>query len=107
MLLCELLLFGGVVIVGGMFVVVLLGLCCLWVGVVWDFVFGCCVIIGYVKYLCFGGEVMKNVVGYDVLCLLVGSFGCFGVVIEVLLKVLLKLCVMCDFVLMFVVSEVV
>ena len=55
-----------------------------------DFVLGCRVITGHAKHLRFGGEVMKNVAGYDVSRLLAGSFGCLGVVTEVSLKVLPK-----------------
>lgn len=92
MFVCEVLGFGGWVMVGGVFVSGLFGLCWFWVGVVCDFVFGMWLISGLGIYLCFGGEVMKNVVGYDLLWLLVGSFGCFGVVIEVFFKVLFMLC---------------
>lgn len=89
MFFCELLYYGEEVIWGGMVVCGLVGLCCLWSGLVCDFVFGMCIIIGVGKHLCFGGEVMKNVVGYDFLWLMVGSYGCFGVFIEILMKVLL------------------
>ena len=50
-----------------------------WSGSVRDFVLGCRVITGEAKHLRFGGEVMKNVAGYDVSRLLAGSFGCLGV----------------------------
>jgi glycolate oxidase FAD binding subunit len=55
-----------------------------------DFVLGCRVITGNAKHLRFGGEVMKNVAGYDVSRLLAGSFGCLGLITEVSLKVLPK-----------------
>ncbi|EEA02598.1 FAD linked oxidase domain protein [Burkholderia sp. H160] len=61
-----------------------------WAGSVRDFVLGCRVITGRGKHLRFGGEVMKNVAGYDVSRLLVGSLGCLGLITEVSLKVLPK-----------------
>jgi glycolate oxidase FAD binding subunit len=55
-----------------------------------DFVLGTRVITGHGKHLRFGGEVMKNVAGYDLSRLMAGSFGCLGVITEVSLKVLPK-----------------
>lgn len=59
-----------------------------WAGAVRDFVLGVRLITGHATHLRFGGEVMKNVAGYDVSRLLAGSFGCLGVITEVSLKVL-------------------
>lgn len=59
-----------------------------WSGAVRDFVLGTRVITGHGKHLRFGGEVMKNVAGYDVSRLMAGSLGCLGVLTEVSLKVL-------------------
>ncbi|MFJ4153563.1 glycolate oxidase subunit GlcE [Pseudomonas sp. NPDC089752] len=59
-----------------------------WAGSVRDYVLGTRVITGHGKLLRFGGEVMKNVAGYDVSRLMAGSFGCLGVLTEVSLKVL-------------------
>lgn len=59
-----------------------------WAGSVRDYVLGTRVITGHGKLLRFGGEVMKNVAGYDVSRLLAGSFGCLGLLTEVSLKVL-------------------
>ncbi|MGE8416644.1 putative FAD-linked oxidoreductase [compost metagenome] len=59
-----------------------------WVGSVRDFVLGTRVITGLGQHLRFGGEVMKNVAGYDLSRLLAGSFGCLGLITEVSLKVL-------------------
>lgn len=53
-----------------------------------DFVLGTRVITGLGKHLRFGGEVMKNVAGYDLSRLLAGSYGCLGLLTEVSLKVL-------------------
>ena len=82
--------FGGAATVGGMFATGLSGPRRPWVGAVRDFVLGCRVITGQGKHLRFGGEVMKNVAGYDVSRLMAGSFGCLGLVTEVSLKVLPK-----------------
>ncbi|CAB3754406.1 glycolate oxidase [Burkholderia sp. MSh2] len=90
MLPCEPPSFGGAATVGGMFAAALSGPRRPWAGAVRDFVLGCRVITGRAKHLRFGGEVMKNVAGYDVSRLLAGSFGCLGVVTEVSLKVLPK-----------------
>jgi len=59
-----------------------------WAGSVRDYVLGTRVITGHGKLLRFGGEVMKNVAGYDVSRLMAGSFGCLGLMTEVSLKVL-------------------
>ncbi|MGG2398541.1 glycolate oxidase subunit GlcE [Pseudomonas sp. SH1-B] len=61
-----------------------------WAGSVRDQVLGTRVITGQGKLLRFGGEVMKNVAGYDLSRLLAGSFGCLGLLTEVSLKVLPK-----------------
>jgi len=59
-------------------------------GSVRDFVLGCKIINGKGEVLSFGGEVMKNVAGYDVSRLMVGAMGTLGVLLEVSLKVLPK-----------------
>ncbi|WP_433706557.1 glycolate oxidase subunit GlcE [Paraburkholderia sacchari] len=81
-------LFGGAATVGGVFATGLSGARRPWAGAVRDFVLGCRVITGQARHLRFGGEVMKNVAGYDVSRLLAGSFGCLGLVTEVSFKVL-------------------
>lgn len=55
-----------------------------------DFVLGMRIINGRGEVLRFGGEVMKNVAGYDVSRLMTGAFGTLGVLLEVSLKVLPK-----------------
>jgi glycolate oxidase FAD binding subunit len=82
--------FGGASTVGGMVAAGVAGPRRPWSGSVRDFVLGCRVITGEAKHLRFGGEVMKNVAGYDVSRLLTGSFGCLGLITEVSLKVLPK-----------------
>jgi glycolate oxidase FAD binding subunit len=58
------------------------------VGSVRDFVLGARMVNGKGEDLTFGGQVMKNVAGYDVSRLLAGSWGTLGIVTEVSLKVL-------------------
>jgi glycolate oxidase FAD binding subunit len=57
-------------------------------GSVRDFVLGARLLDAHGRVLNFGGEVMKNVAGYDVSRLMAGSLGIFGVLLEVSLKVL-------------------
>ncbi len=57
-------------------------------GAVRDFVLGVKLVDGTGQVLNFGGQVMKNVAGYDVSRLLAGSLGTLGVLAEVTLKVL-------------------
>jgi glycolate oxidase FAD binding subunit len=57
-------------------------------GAVRDFVLGVRIMDGKGNALRFGGEVMKNVAGYDVSRLTVGALGTLGVILEVSLKVL-------------------
>ncbi len=57
-------------------------------GAVRDFVLGAKLVDGTGQVLNFGGQVMKNVAGYDVSRLLAGSLGTLGVLAEVTLKVL-------------------
>jgi glycolate oxidase FAD binding subunit len=59
-------------------------------GAVRDFVLGVVLMDGRGKTLHFGGQVMKNVAGYDVSRLLAGSLGTLGLLLEVSLKVLPK-----------------
>jgi len=59
-------------------------------GAVRDFVLGVKLIDGTGQMLNFGGQVMKNVAGYDVSRLIAGSLGTLGVIAEVTLKVLPK-----------------
>ena len=58
------------------------------VGAVRDFVLGAVLMDGKGEVLHFGGQVMKNVAGYDVSRLLAGSLGTLGLILEVSLKVL-------------------
>ncbi|QTD45764.1 glycolate oxidase subunit GlcE [Ottowia testudinis] len=58
------------------------------VGSLRDYVLGVQIINGRGELLTFGGQVMKNVAGYDVSRLLAGSLGTLGVITQVSLKVL-------------------
>lgn len=90
MLPCEPPAFGRDATVGGAVASGLSGPRRPWSGSVRDFILGCRIITGDAKHLRFGGQVMKNVAGYDVSRLMGGSFGCLGLVTEVSLKVLPK-----------------
>lgn len=57
-------------------------------GAVRDCVLGSKIINGKGEVLHFGGEVMKNVAGYDVSRLMAGALGTLGVLLEISLKVL-------------------
>lgn len=58
------------------------------VGSLRDFILGAKLLDGSGQVLSFGGEVMKNVAGYDVSRLLAGSMGIFGALVELSIKVL-------------------
>ena len=74
--------------VGGMVAAGLAGPARAAVGSVRDFVLGATMLNGRAEVLTFGGQVMKNVAGYDVSRLIAGSLGTLGVITEVSLKVL-------------------
>ena len=58
------------------------------VGSLRDYVLGVQIVNGKGELLTFGGQVMKNVAGYDVSRLMAGSLGTLGVIVQVSLKVL-------------------
>lgn len=74
--------------VGGMVAAGLSGPARASVGAVRDYVLGVSLINGKAEPLTFGGQVMKNVAGYDVSRLMAGSWGTLGLLTEVSLKVL-------------------
>jgi len=74
--------------VGGMVAAGLSGPSRVSAGAVRDHVLGACMLNGRGELLRFGGQVIKNVAGYDVSRLLAGSLGVLGVICEVSLKVL-------------------
>ncbi|EGH00280.1 Glycolate dehydrogenase2C FAD-binding subunit GlcE [gamma proteobacterium IMCC2047] len=53
-----------------------------------DFVLGTKIINGKGEILKFGGEVMKNVAGYDVSRLMTGAYGTLGLLLEISLKIM-------------------
>jgi glycolate oxidase FAD binding subunit len=57
-------------------------------GAVRDFVLGAKIVDGRGRLLSFGGQVMKNVAGYDVSRLLAGSLGTLGLIAEISVKVM-------------------
>src|SRR5690625_613957 len=57
-------------------------------GGVRDFMLGVKIIDGQGRLLTFGGQVMKNVAGYDVSRLMAGSLGTLGIITELSIKVL-------------------
>ncbi len=59
-------------------------------GAIRDFVLGCKLLNGKAEILKFGGEVMKNVAGYDISRLMAGALGTLGVLLEISMKILPK-----------------
>ena len=80
--------FGAQATLGGTVAAGLAGPARMWAGPLRDFVLGARVLTGDGRVLRFGGEVMKNVAGYDVARLMAGSLGILGVLLDVSLKVL-------------------
>ena len=74
--------------VGGMVAAGLAGPSRAAVGCVRDYLLGATLLNGRGEGRSFGGQVMKNVAGYDLARLLAGSMGTLGVILEVSLKVL-------------------
>lgn len=80
--------FGTGATVGGMVAAGLSGPARASVGAVRDFMLGVVILNGRAEHLTFGGQVMKNVAGYDVSRLMAGAWGTLGVLTEVSIKVL-------------------
>ena len=79
---------GAMATVGGMVASGLNGPARASVGAVRDYVLGLELLNGKAELLTFGGQVMKNVAGYDVSRLMAGAMGTLGLITEVSLKVL-------------------
>ncbi|MDQ6882211.1 MAG: glycolate oxidase subunit GlcE [Pseudomonadota bacterium] len=80
--------FGDAATVGGMVASGLSGPARASAGSVREYVLGLTMVNGRGELLTFGGQVMKNVAGYDVSRLMVGALGTLGLIVEVSLKVL-------------------
>ena len=74
--------------VGGMVAAGLSGPARASVGALRDYVLGVKIVNGRGQLLTFGGQVMKNVAGYDVSRLMAGSMGTLAAIVEVSLKVM-------------------
>lgn len=79
--------FGTAATIGGTIATGLSGPARASAGAARDFVLGVRIINGRGQVLRFGGEVMKNVAGYDLSRTMVGAFGTLGVLLDVSLKV--------------------
>jgi glycolate oxidase FAD binding subunit len=80
--------FGAGATLGGMVACGLSGPRRPYAGSVRDFVLGVKILNGKGEILSFGGQVMKNVAGYDLSRLLTGSLGTLGVILEASIRVL-------------------
>ncbi len=80
--------FSGKATIGGTLATGFSGPCRPYAGAIRDHVLGTHIINGKGEYLRFGGEVMKNVAGYDVARLMAGALGTLGAIMQVSLKVL-------------------
>jgi glycolate oxidase FAD binding subunit len=80
-------LFGGDATIGGMVAAGLAGPRRAFAGGIRDFVLGARILDGRGQVLRFGGRVIKNVAGFDIARVLVGSLGTLGVILEVSIRV--------------------
>ena len=80
--------FGDAATLGGSIACGLSGPARPYVGAARDHVLGARIVNGQGEALAFGGQVMKNVAGYDLARLMAGALGTLGVLLDVSLKVL-------------------
>ncbi len=80
--------FGATATLGGAIACGLAGPRRISAGSIRDYVLGATLLDGRANVLSFGGNVMKNVAGYDVSRALAGSLGTLGVILDVSLKVM-------------------
>ncbi len=78
----------GPATVGGMIAAGLSGPRRPFTGAVRDYILGVKLLTGRGEVLTFGGQVMKNVAGFDLSRMMAGSLGTLGVILEISLKVL-------------------
>ena len=78
----------GTATIGGTIACGLSGPARQYAGAARDLVLGTRVLTGHGQVLRFGGEVMKNVAGYDISRLMTGAYGTLGLLLDVSLKVL-------------------
>ncbi len=78
----------GPATVGGMVAAGLSGPRRPFTGAVRDFILGVKILTGRGEVLSFGGQVMKNVAGFDLSRMMAGSLGTLGLILEVSLKVM-------------------
>jgi len=79
--------FSSTATIGGTVACALAGPSRPYLGATRDFILGCRIINGRGEILQFGGEVMKNVAGYDVSRLMTGAMGTLGILLDVSIKV--------------------
>ena len=82
--------FGSDATLGGTIACALAGPAKPYLGGTRDYILGCRILNGKGQILQFGGEVMKNVAGYDVSRLMTGAMGTLGVLLDISVKVLPK-----------------
>jgi len=80
--------FGDNATLGGTIACALAGPAKPYLGGARDYILGCRVLNGRGQILKFGGEVMKNVAGYDVSRLMTGAMGTLGALLDISIKVL-------------------
>lgn len=85
---CEPPVYGGKATLGGTLASNLSGPARPWSGSIRDHVLGIKLINGKAQHLTFGGQVMKNVAGYDVSRAQAGALGTLGVITEISVKVM-------------------
>lgn len=81
---------GGDATIGGAVATALAGPRSGFAGGVSDFILGATLLNGKGDILHFGGQVMKNVAGFDVSRYLCGTYGCSGILLDISFKVLPK-----------------
>ena len=82
--------FGSDATLGGTVACALAGPAKPYLGGTRDYILGCKILNGKGQILQFGGEVMKNVAGYDVSRLMTGAMGTLGLLLDISVKVLPK-----------------